>query len=138
MLVWLIAAVFGLLAATFGAVLLIPTLRFAIAASGSAQGTVIGHDCEQSEATTYYYPRVSFTTGDHEWVIRGQCGTVRPVRVVGAQVRGYFPPSDPASAEFSRGRDAWFAAGLLTTGTGVTLASVWELLAPTASAIAIG
>lgn len=118
----------GAAVAVVGVLLLIPAVRFAVAAKASADGTVIGHDKSDTHEATWYYPRVAFTAAGREWVVRGLVGHLRPRPQVGARVRVFFPPGDPQAAELGRTGLAWVALGVLAVGIALVAGGVWELV----------
>lgn len=125
--VWLVVSVLaGMVAIAVGTLLLVPTIRFAIAATASAAGTVVGHDRSDSEEATWYYPRVAFTAGGREWVVRGLLGSHRPRPAVGARVRVYFPPGNPQAAELGRIGGVWASMALVAVGVGLVAVAVRE------------
>src|SRR5271165_6147282 len=109
----------GMCVAVIGVLVLVPAIRFAIAASQSAEGEVIGHDRVDGEEADYFYPRVAFKIGREEWVFRGRVGSLRPRPPVGARIRVYFPPGEPGAADLTRFHGVWAIAGLLVVGIGL-------------------
>jgi hypothetical protein len=118
----------GVVPAAFGVLLLIPSIWFAVAATASADGTVVGHDQSDTPETTWYYPRVVFTAEGREWVVGGVLGHHRPRPRLGSRLRVYFPPGDPQAARLGRTSGVWAALGLLTVGIGLVAGGVWELI----------
>src|SRR5262245_47668279 len=110
------AIVVGLVATVIGVRFLIPAVRFAIAATASATGTVVGDDREEGSESVGYYPRLVFTAGGREWECLRQLGANTPRPAVGTQVRVYFRPDDPASAQVSRFGDVCGAVVVLVFG----------------------
>ena len=120
----------GVTVAGVGILFFVPAAREAAAATGAAEGTVVGHDREEGEEAVYYYPRVAFTADGTEWVIRGHIGHSRQWPPVGARIRVYFPPGDPGVAELSRFGGVWAAAGVFLVGIGLIAGAAWELVRP--------
>jgi hypothetical protein len=115
----------GLAVAAVGVVFLVPTSRFAVSATRSAEGTIVGHDREETQEAVYYYPRVAFTVDGVEWVIRGKIGHIRPRPRVGARRRVYFPPGDPEAASMDRFAGVWVSLGLIFLGFALATGAVW-------------
>jgi hypothetical protein len=118
----------GSVAVAVGVLLLIPSVRFAVAARASADGTVVGHDQSDTQEATWYYPRVVFTAEGAEWVVLGLIGHLRPRPRLGSRVRVYFPPGDPQAAELGRTGGVWAALAVLAVGLALAAGGVWELI----------
>jgi hypothetical protein len=118
----------GTVAVVVGVLLLIPTVRFAVAARASADGTVVGYDLSDTPEATWYYPRVEFTAEGREWVVRGVLGHLRPRPRLGSRLRVYFPPGDPQAAQLGRAGGVWAALGVLAVGVALAAGAVWELV----------
>ena len=117
----------GVTVAGVGILFIVPSARFAVAATGVAEGTIVGHDRKEGEEAVYYYPQVAFTTDGTGWVMRGRIGHSRQWPPVGTRIRVYFPPGDPGVAELSRFGGVWAAAGVLLVGIGLIAGAAWEL-----------
>jgi hypothetical protein len=118
----------GTVVAVVGVLLLIPTIRFAVAASESADGTVVGYDQSDSPEATWYYPRVEFTAEGREWVVRSVLGHLRPRPRLGSRLRVYFPPGEPKAAQLERAGGVFAALGVLAVGIALAAGAVWELV----------
>jgi hypothetical protein len=120
----------GAATAAVGLLLLVPTARFAAAATAFVEGTVVGHDSADTPEATWYYPRVKFAAAGREWVVRGGIGHLRPRPRIGSRVRVFFPPDDPQAAGLGRTGGLWAALGLLAVGIALAAGGVWELVRP--------
>jgi hypothetical protein len=118
----------GIVTAGVGVLLLIPTVRFAVAARSSADGRVIAHDQSDTPEATWYYPRVQFRAEGREWMVRGQLGKLRPRPPLGSHVRVTFPPGDPRAAQLGRFGGVLASLGLLGLGIALALGAIWELV----------
>jgi hypothetical protein len=117
----------GIAAIGVGVCVLIPSVRVAVRASRSAEGTVVGHAQEDGE-TTYFYPLVSFAVGGVDCVVKGPTGHMRPTPSIGSRVHVYFPSNDPKAAIFSRFGGVWVGAILIAFGILFSVVPVWEWL----------
>jgi hypothetical protein len=116
----------GTVAAAVVVLPLIPTVRVAVAARASADGTVVGHDRSDTQEATWYYPRAVFTAEGREWVVRGLLGHHRPRPRLGSRARVYFPPDAPQAAELGRAGGGWLALAVLAVGIALVLIAVWK------------